>query len=305
MKKHFKLKKIIIYSLLFTAIFIFKNTYCYADEISEDIDYKKEWVIKFNQPVDPETINNENIVVKDSNDNLVGGLEFVLLDNGQTVKIKAPLDGYKNNESYLLIISNNIASVKGKKMKDLKMMKFKIKKFSEESKIINSIIGKEELSAEQMAKFVLNHNPTPKLSVDIYQLAKIFLEEGEIEGVRGDIAFCQSIKETGYFKYGGQVLPEQNNYAGIGALNNSPVGKGAWFKEAREGVKAQIQHLKGYATTEELKSECVDPRYFILKECGLLGVAPNWEDLNGRWAVPGNNYGQEIIKIYDIIKQIK
>ncbi|WMJ81812.1 glucosaminidase domain-containing protein [Clostridium sp. MB40-C1] len=305
MKKYFKLKKNIIYVLLFTTIFTFRNVYCYADEIPEDVDYKKEWLIKFNQSVDPVTINNQNIIVKDSNDNLVDGLEFVLLNNGQDLKIKAPLYGYKNDENYSLIISNNVSSLKGKKMKDLKIRKFKIKKTLEEGKIINSIIGKEDLSAEQMAKFVLEHNPSPKLSVNIYELAKMFLEEGKLEGVRGDIAFCQSIKETGYFKYGGQVLPEQNNYAGIGALNNSPVGKGAWFKEAREGVKAQIQHLKGYATTEELKSECVDPRYFILKKYGLLGVAPNWEDLNGKWAVPGNNYGQEIIKIHDRIKQIK
>ena len=79
-----------------------------------------------------------------------------------------------------------------------------------------------------------------KLSVPLMMLGELFLEEGALEGIRGDIAFCQSIKETGWFRYGGQV----NNFAGIGATNNSPVGKGAWFKTARDGVRAQIQHLK-------------------------------------------------------------
>lgn len=108
-------------------------------------------------------------------------------------------------------------------------------------------------------------------------LAELFLEEG----IRGDIAFCQSIKETGWFRFGGQVLPEQNNFAGIGATNNSPVGKGAWFKTARDGVRAQIQHLKAYANDEAL----VNPFGLVTR-----GAADNqWTGLNGRWAVPGES----------------
>lgn len=167
----------------------------------------------------------------------------------------------------------------------------------------HSIMGNSEVSAEKMARFLLNTNPEPKLiGVTALELASMFIEEGQIEGVRGDVALCQSIHETGWFKYGGQVLPEQNNYAGIGATNNSPVGKGAWFSNPREGVRAQIQHLKAYASKEPLKQECVDPRYSILEQYNLLGVAPNWEDLNGRWAVPGTTYGQTIMAQYEKLK---
>ena len=56
------------------------------------------------------------------------------------------------------------------------------------------------------------------------QLAQFFLEEGEAEGVRGDVAFAQSLHEPGFFKYGGIVLPTQTNYAGIGALNGNAKG---------------------------------------------------------------------------------
>ena len=80
-----------------------------------------------------------------------------------------------------------------------------------------------------------------RLSVPLMMLAELFLEEGAIEGIRGDIAFCQSIKETGWFRYGGPVLSAQNNFAGIGAPHNNPGGKGAWFKAGREGVPAQLQ----------------------------------------------------------------
>lgn len=135
-----------------------------------------------------------------------------------------------------------------------------------------------------------------KLSVSLLELAELFLEEGAAEGIRGDIAFCQSIKETGWFRFGGQVLPEQNNFAGIGATNNSPVGKGAWFESARLGVRAQIQHLKAYANDEALVNECVDPRFGLVTR----GAAGNkWTGLNGRWAVPGKGYGESILALWE------
>lgn len=135
-----------------------------------------------------------------------------------------------------------------------------------------------------------------KLSVSLLELADLFLEEGANESIRGDIAFCQSIKETGWFRFGGQVLPEQNNFAGIGATNNSPVGKGTWFESARLGVRAQIQHLKAYANDEALVNECVDPRFGLVTR----GAAGNkWTGLNGRWAVPGKGYGESILALWE------
>lgn len=156
------------------------------------------------------------------------------------------------------------------------------------------IMGKAQAKAGQMKQFLLDNNKSPKLNCTVDELVTYFIQEGDIEGVRGDIAFCQAIKETGYFKYGGQVLPEQNNYCGLGAVNNSPTGKGAWFGTPQIGVRAQVQHLQAYASKDSLKQACVDPRYSLVSR----GVAPNWEDLNGKWAVPGNNYGEEILEIY-------
>jgi len=157
------------------------------------------------------------------------------------------------------------------------------------------VMGDSVVGAETLAAFLLSKNPDPKINCSPLELAAYFITEGEIEGVRGDIAFCQSIHETGWFKFGGQVLPDQNNYAGIGAVNNSPVGMGAWFDKPKIGVRGQIQHLKAYACKEPLKQECVDPRFTLVSH----GIAPCWLDLNGRWAVPGTTYGQSILKLYD------
>jgi N-acetylmuramoyl-L-alanine amidase len=164
-----------------------------------------------------------------------------------------------------------------------------------------AIMGKAQATAQQMALFCRSKNSTPQLtSCSLEQLAEMFIEEGEAEGVRGDVAFAQSLHETGYFKFGGIVLPTQNNYAGIGALNGNATGQAASFPDPRTGVRAQIQHLKAYASTEAPVNECVDPRFSLVAR----GVAPYVEWLGAAdnpqgcgWAVPGAGYGANIVKL--------
>lgn len=163
------------------------------------------------------------------------------------------------------------------------------------------IMGEAQATAQQMALFCRSKNAEPKLtSCTLEQLAEIFLEEGKAEGVRGDVAFTQSLHETGYFKFGGIVLPSQNNYAGIGALNGNATGQAATFPDPRTGVRAQIQHLKAYASTEPLVNACVDPRFSLVTRGSApyvewLGAADN---PNGKgWAVPGSGYGANVVKL--------
>lgn len=163
------------------------------------------------------------------------------------------------------------------------------------------IMGEAHATAQQMALFCRSKNAEPKLtSCTLEQLAEIFLEEGKAEGVRGDVAFAQSLHETGYFKFGGIVLPSQNNYAGIGALNGNATGQAATFPDPRTGVRAQIQHLKAYASTEPLVNTCVDLRFSLVTRGSApyvewLGAADN---PNGKgWAVPGSGYGANVVKL--------
>jgi N-acetylmuramoyl-L-alanine amidase len=156
-----------------------------------------------------------------------------------------------------------------------------------------AIMGQATASAEQMEAYLHAVNPNAPY------FATMYLEEGYAEGVRGDLAFAQSIKETGYFKFGGDVKPEQNNFAGLGATGGG--AQGATFPDARTGIRAQIQHLKAYASTEALKNPCVDPRFNLVTR----GIAPYWEDLDGKWAVPGDGYGESIVKIWQDICNTK
>ena len=164
-----------------------------------------------------------------------------------------------------------------------------------------SIMGEAQATAAQMALFCRSKNQAPKLtSCSLDELAQMFLEEGKVEGVRGDIAFAQSLKETGFFQYGGIVLPSQNNFAGIGALNGNAQGNAAAFPNPRMGIRAQVQHLKAYATDAPLVNPCVDPRFQLVTRGSAEFVEWLGADDNPQgkgWAVPGKGYGTSVVKL--------
>lgn len=162
-----------------------------------------------------------------------------------------------------------------------------------------SIAGPPLATKEQCVQHLLSRNPMPLLTVTPQELVDIFYEEGLREGIRPDVAFAQSLHETGYFRYGGDVIPIQNNYSGLGTTGNGV--KGAWFPSAEFGVRAQIQHLLAYSDTRPPRFPIVDPRYDLVKKSKNFGTSVTWTDLNGKWAVPGKTYGQMILKIHERI----
>src|SRR2546421_3360812 len=96
------------------------------------------------------------------------------------------------------------------------------------------VMGQSDLSAEQLAAYFWAHQPpgSPCLSVSVEDLTADFQWHGNAENVRGDIAFAQSIVETGWFRYGGSVQCDQNNYGGF--LRES-------FPHAQTGGRGQNQ----------------------------------------------------------------
>ncbi len=127
-----------------------------------------------------------------------------------------------------------------------------------------------------------------KGAATVKEFCKILYEEASFEGVCPEVLYAQVMKETGYLKYGNLVKAEQCNFGGIGATG--PGHPGYTFSSVREGLRVQAQHLKAYATTEPLNNACVDPRFSYVSR----GCAPKTIDLNGRWAVPGNGYGESL-----------
>ena len=151
-----------------------------------------------------------------------------------------------------------------------------------------------------------------KLNCSIDEFVDIVFEEASIENVRADIVIAQAIQETGYFQFGGIVQPSDNNFAGIGATGAS--GVRAKFSSPRMGIRAQVQHLKAYASKDNLVKSCVDPRFKYVTRVSAVYL----EDLAGKWSVPGydkskytsldnalranDSYGQNIYKILEKAK---
>jgi N-acetylmuramoyl-L-alanine amidase len=151
-----------------------------------------------------------------------------------------------------------------------------------------TILGPIILSAEDMNHYVTTVNPTA------IQIGAYYENLGSYYGIRGDVAFAQALFETNFFRFTGSVQMDQNNFAGIGATGAEI--RGASFETEEEGVLAHLQHLFAYATTNPLPPNypLVDPRFHLVQR----GSAPIWTELNGKWAVPGETYGQSILDIY-------
>ena len=160
------------------------------------------------------------------------------------------------------------------------------------------IMGDAVATQDQMVNFINKRNPAPKLNCTVKQLVHLYYLEGGREGIRPDIALCQAIKETGTWGYGGDVIPEQNNYCGLGTTGGGV--KGEFFATPQLGARAHIQHLLSYTSKRMPKVEVVDPRYELIKKFRpqIFGKLTKWTDLNGVWAVPGNHYGEDILNLW-------
>ena len=166
----------------------------------------------------------------------------------------------------------------------------------------DTILGMPVATQKQCVKYLTSNNPNPRLGVSAEEIVAYYYEEGIREGVRPDLAFAQALKETGFFRYGGDVVPEQNNYCGLGTTGGGV--KGLYFSSPQIGVRAHIQHLLAYTSTRMPTTEIVDPRYGIVRARYGSNILSKWYDLNGRWAVPGYHYGQDIMNMLkDILVQ--
>lgn len=162
------------------------------------------------------------------------------------------------------------------------------------------VMASSSVTGADLAAWFRSKGKTSSATVSIDVLAATYVSEGKAEGVAGDLAFAQSIVETGYFGFSTRVPASFNNFSGLGAVDG---GSGAAsFATAQLGVRAQIQHLRAYGdptvTVAKLANPVVDPRFSLVAP---KGKAPTWEQFgNGIWATdPG--YATKVLGIYQQI----
>ncbi len=152
------------------------------------------------------------------------------------------------------------------------------------------IKGKMEATVEQMCRFVQQHNS----SFDC-RIARAFYKVGKKYGLRGDIAFCQSIIETGWFRFEGgtAVTAGQHNYCGLGVTGRGM--KGCLLQSIDQCVTALTHHQYAYSCKNDLprREKTIDPRFKYVRR----GAAATWEELGGTWAA-SEDYGEAILRLF-------
>jgi hypothetical protein len=167
------------------------------------------------------------------------------------------------------------------------------------------VMGDAQLTAAEMTDWFNARNVKYRLAggMAIGDLVQLYMEEGKAEHVRPELAFAQSIIETGSF---GNAL--DSNYAGIGACDSCH-GEPA-FPSPRDGVRGQIQLLRNYADPASRAANLANLPSTTIYGDDLVSAArlydtffakgrtPTWNVMgNGNWATdPG--YAQKVLTVY-------
>lgn len=165
-----------------------------------------------------------------------------------------------------------------------------------------TIAGEAEVTKDQATAFIKIYNNNLPIAATPGQIVDYYYREAGREGIKWDMALCQALLETGFFNFGGTVVPEQNNYCGLGTTNATT--RGVYFLTPLEGVRAHIQHLMAYSVLAAPKTKIIDPRYYLVhdgkKKTGFFNY---WSQLNGKWAT-SSNYSEKIIDIHEKMKKV-
>jgi hypothetical protein len=164
------------------------------------------------------------------------------------------------------------------------------------SKYGPSILGPSLLTVSQVEGWFAATGAEPNITVPIDTLVNDYYKAGQLTGVRADLAFAQSVVETGYFSFPayGQDPVKYNNFAGIGACDSCK--HGFHFASAMDGVMAQQELLGNYATPSEMASGPEGGS----DNLGVGGCCQTWMGLSGVWAT-NINYGYAILSVYKLM----
>src|SRR5262245_26124605 len=175
------------------------------------------------------------------------------------------------------------------------------------------IMGPNVLNADQItAWYQSKHKTFAVPGISVHDLAQLFLAEGATETVRGDLAFAQSIVETGYFGYVGSIVKPSNwNFAGMDACDSCNSGR--QFPSPLSGVRVQIQDLRNYADAGSRASNLAHPpvpEWYAYPSLNPVtaaynvghffrkGNAPTWNQMGNGNHATSPSYGPAVIAVY-------
>lgn len=127
-------------------------------------------------------------------------------------------------------------------------------------------------------------------------IAPLYWHYGQLTGIRPEVLYVQSAKETAYGRYGGAVTPDQNNWAGIKTANATGDRREDHqsFATPDDGVRAHFNHMCAYVGLKPIGEP--HGRYYVVQGLSWAGTVKDIEELGGKWA-PSASYGIDIVKM--------
>lgn len=153
--------------------------------------------------------------------------------------------------------------------------------------------SESRISKEQAVKWAMKSNAS-----DMFiEAADYYWKYGEITGICPELLYAQAAKETKFGNYGGNVIPEQNNFAGIkvaGATGDTTYDHES-FATIEDGVRGHFNHMMAYVGGEPVGEP--HKRYYSTSKMAWAGTVKSLEELGGKWC-PDLYYGYSILHNY-------
>lgn len=155
------------------------------------------------------------------------------------------------------------------------------------------ILGAPQATVEQMQAWAKARGAHQRF-IDI---APVYMKYGQLTGIRPEVLYAQAAKETAFGRYGGAVLPEMNNWAGIktATANGDRTYDHYTFATPDDGVRGHFNHIGAYVGKEPIGEP--HPRYYVVKKIAWAGTIKTVEELGEKWA-PSSSYGESIVNHY-------
>lgn len=154
------------------------------------------------------------------------------------------------------------------------------------------MLGGAEVSAGAARVWARTNGATPTF----IRLAAVYWRLAPARGIRPEVAYAQSAKETNFGRFTGVLDAGFRNPCGLkrraGGGNYDP-GAHKRFPSWRAGIAAHLDHMALYAGAEGYpRRSTPDPRHFPF----LRGTARSVEQLGGKWA-PSPAYGRDLARL--------
>lgn len=155
------------------------------------------------------------------------------------------------------------------------------------------ILGEPEVSMENAILWA----KSKKADERFLQAAEYYWQYGKLTEIRPEVLYCQAAKETGFGRYGGNVIPEQNNFAGIKTADatGDTTFDHETFASMEDGVRGHFNHMSAYVGLDPIGEP--HARYYNVKSISWAGSVRTITELGQRWA-PASDYGISIINDY-------